>query len=349
MNKIKSTAIIGFIATLFVAVACSGNGNEFVIRGSIENMEMGMLFIYNPDDPSSTFDTIYVQKGKFAYKKEIDASLNSDDDEQAFMLVFPNAIEQVVFAKAGKTVSYKASANNLTKYSADGCEANSLIAEFREKTEKFTPGAVSDMAAEFAQTNAKSVAAIYLLRQYVLTNPRATNKDISSLVEVLLKSHPHNAFLLALQSRLKAIKPSEVGNKFPKITILSLGNKKVKGTHTIGANPRAKQTAIVFWATWMPREYEFIDSLGMLRDWQPDSLDLAITALSLDTEVYRWQEMTREDTLSNVLHLCDANSWASPAVQTLNVTSIPTFLLVSKDGKIKARGTSMHDLLDKLK
>ncbi len=79
----------GAIMTLLAA--CGPGGNSFRIRGSFRDMQAGELYIYNLSGDNARLDTLTIQGGKFRYRGET-------DEVTPFMLVFPNGVEQVIFA-----------------------------------------------------------------------------------------------------------------------------------------------------------------------------------------------------------------------------------------------------------
>ena len=88
--------IIPLVVTLLMG--CGPSGSSFKINGSFESMKGGELYIYNLTDEYARLDTINVADGQFEYSGE------TTKDVVPYMLVFPNAVEQVIFVAAGQEI-----------------------------------------------------------------------------------------------------------------------------------------------------------------------------------------------------------------------------------------------------
>ena len=112
----KMKVLIGG-AIMTLLAACGPGGNSFRIRGSFRDMQAGELYIYNLSGDNARLDTLTIQGGKFRYRGET-------DEVTPFMLVFPNGVEQVIFAGPGDDIEYEATANDLKNYVVSGSEEN---------------------------------------------------------------------------------------------------------------------------------------------------------------------------------------------------------------------------------
>ena len=146
-NEIRTRHISLCLATVFVLLlSCGPQPPAFRLKGKIENMKGGYLYLYNLTEGNSSIDTLLVKDGKFSYE-------GTADGIEPFILVFPNAVEQVIFAEGGKTIDYKASLNGLKYYKVEGTETNELMSEFRAKTaDESSATAVRNIATHYIKT-----------------------------------------------------------------------------------------------------------------------------------------------------------------------------------------------------
>ena len=126
MVKLK---VIVIVMAMLLA-SCHPSGNTFRIKGTFRDMQAGELYIYNLSDDHARLDTLTIQEGKFLYRGEA-------DEVTPYMLVFPNGMEQVIFAGPGHDLTYEATANDLKNYVVNGSDENTLMNQFRQET--YTP------------------------------------------------------------------------------------------------------------------------------------------------------------------------------------------------------------------
>ena len=70
--------------------------------------------------------------------------------------------------------------------------------------------------------------------------------------------------------------------------------------------------------------------------------------MSLDKDMDKWKQAIKADGLIWKNHVCDFKFWQSPVVALYNFNSIPTSILIDKDGKILAKNLRGEALEAKL-
>ncbi len=324
-------------AGLFVVaclVSCGSDDSKFRIRGQFDGMPSGQLLIYNLSDGTAGLDTIYIENGEFAYGGTV-------RELTPYILVFPNALEQVIFVGGGDDIRYTASANDLKNYRVDGNGCNELMNAFRKDTEKMTGEEIKTKAREYIKDNAASPVAVYLFDRYFVqddTTPLSTLKAISKQIGGV---NPDKEYIMSINNRIKQMEAGQVGRTVPEMRL------KSKSKHDVSLrDSKCKYTAVIYWASWMPDQYGYLSKLsGMSRQFSDK--DVRFITVSLDTEIYKWEDFIREDSVV-CEHCCDGHAWDSPAVAKLGVTSVPTYLIVDNKYKIVARGESLDELRGKL-
>lgn len=327
-RKLTAALTIMVAGTL---MSCSSDNEHFIIKGSFTDMPVGQLYIYNTTSQEMRFDTIYINGGDFTYS-------GTADELTPFMIVFPNALEQVIFAQNGDEIKYKASAKDLKNYTADGNDENRLMNNFRRDTKELNAVQTQEVARQYIRQNPQSAAAVYLLTRYFIQETSTEADDVAEMIDTVLAVQPQNQFLLAMKNIQSGLERGNIGRTMPDIKIKT--NKK----ETINLKQLdADRTVIVFWASWMPQAYDFFDSFAITTKEYAADKQVEFITISLDTEIYRWESYIREDTTYS-RHSCDGLAWESPAVKSLGVSDVPSFIVVDKKHKIVARGNSIDEM-----
>ena len=317
------------LACLALLTACGPRGKQFKIEGKFKDIQPGEVYIYNQADANACFDTLKVKDGTFVYSGEA-------TEPTPYILVFQNALEHVIFVDAGKTLDYSVSASDMKNYVVNGSDENKLLNEFREETKKMTAVKTKAVARKFIENHPSSYVSLYMLDRYFVQDETISKDELAQLVKLLRKNFPNNIFLINLETNLKAFGRNEIGQTLP-----SLSMKTTRG-NTFSTATLSKPFVLVgFWATWIDEQWDF---LSAYRSFSKDyNSQLELVAVSLDNEMYRWEEAVRNDSLI-IEHVCDGNAWNTDAVKKLGVSDLPFYVLADKKGKIVARGNTVDDM-----
>ena len=112
---------------------------------------------------------------------------------------------------------------------------------------------------------------------------------------------------------------------------------------------KGKVVLLDFWASWCGPCRQYNPELVAIYKKYKDK-GFEIFAVSLDKSAEKWKEAIKTDQLE-WLHVSDLKGWASAPAQKYQVTSIPTAILLDKEGKIIARdlkGIYLEKALDEL-
>lgn len=316
---------------LAVLTACGPRGKHFKIEGKFKDLQLGEVYIYNQSDEHARFDTLRIKNGSFMYE-------GTAEEPTPYILVFQNAMEQVIFVDGGKTLEYSASSNDMKNYVVKGSDENKLLNEFREETSKMTAVKTKAAARSFIENHPESPVSVYMLDKYFVQDGNTTHDELLQLVKGMRK-HKHlknNIYLINLQTTINTLKNGEIGKKLPDIEVTTKAGK------TLNLSKLTKPyTLIGFWSTWMEEEWEFLSALREFSRTYGANLDMV--AVSLDTQIYKWEEMIRQDSLT-IHNVCDGYAWDSQPVRKMGVREVPFYLLADKSGKIVAQGTKVEDM-----
>lgn len=326
----KYTSVMA-LALVCIMTSCSSNEHQFKIEGKFEDMPAGELYIYNQGNTDAKIDTVYINNGEFAY-------VGNAEEITPYTIIFSNALEQVFFAKNGEVIHYQASANDLKNYQVDGNEENELMNKFREQVNGMNTAQQQDIATTFINEHPTSAAAIYLFNRLFVQEASTPVDLLKKTLKTIKKAQPQNRFVLKIENSIKQMGNGQIGKVIPSIEV------KTKTKHTINIGKTdAKYTVLVYWATWMPEQYDFADDFAVLTEDYSSDKNLNIIAISLDAEIYKWEDFIKNDT-TYCEHSCDGKVWDSEPVKKLGITTIPTFVIADKNHKIIARGNTLKEL-----
>lgn len=327
----KYTSVLGVLIVGGMLTSCSTNDHQFKIEGKFKDMPAGELYIYNQDNTDARIDTIYINNGEFAY-------VGNAEELTPYTLVFPNALEQVIFVQNGSVIHYNASANDLKNYTVDGNEENEQMNEFRKQISGKSITQQREVAETFINEHPESAVAIYLFDRFIVQEQSTLLSTLKKNIKILKKAQPQNRLVLKVENMMKQIENGQEGKTLPNIEVTT----KSKRTINI-SKMNVDYTVLVFWSTWMPGRYDFIDDFVVLTEDYAEYANVKIIAISLDSEIFKWENAISEDT-TYCEHVCDGKVWDSAPVKKLGITSVPTFVIADKSCKIVARGSSVGEL-----
>lgn len=326
--------ILPLVALLLMG--CGPSGSSFRIKGSFRDMKAGELYIYNLSEERARFDTLTIKEGEFLYKGEV-------SEVTPFILVFPNGMEQVIFAGQGEDLKYEATANDLKNYVVNGSKENKLMNQFRKETYTQNPSMIVGTAREYIKENIESPVALYLFDHYFVKNDEVSTAETESLLKLLKAKHKDNHYLMDVESSISLATRHEIGKKLKDIAL----TKRDKTTKKLWATQK-DLNLIAFWSTWLTNGYDISWKIRQINDEYTQDGKLRIAAISLDIERYRWEENTRIDSLSTIEHYCDGLGFESPVAKEFGINSLPFFILTDRDHKILSTSTTIEQLKTEL-
>lgn len=337
-HRAHTLSIILLFLLPLLLPSCGPGGDTFRIKGHFRDMQAGQLYIYNESDDHARLDTLNIQEGRFLYKGQT-------SEVTPYILVFPNGMEQVIFAGPNQDLQYEATANDMKNYVVNGSEENKLMNQFRQETYTMNPTATRGVARTYITDHPTSPVAIYLLHNYFVQDPDASPDELTALLKTLKPHHPHNHYLLDIEKKNTAAQSRQPRQTIPNLTLISRNL-----TPTRLWAQESDYTLLAFWALWHPQGYDTLWRLRHLSDKHRTSGQLRILAISLDLERHRWEDTTLQDSLStHIHHYCDGRGFESPLVKTLGIDQLPLYILADRNHQVIDTGTDINNLDDMLK
>ena len=158
--------------------------------------------------------------------------------------------------------------------------------------------------------------------------------------DALVKKYPNDPYVKHLSERLKGVLLP--GMEAPEISM-----KDTEGNIRRLSDLRGKVVMIDFWASWCgPCRRENPNVVKLYKKYHDKGFE--IYSVSLDKEKSAWLKAIKDDGLVWPNHVSDLKGWTSSGGKTYGIMSVPSTVLVDKDGKIIARNLRGPELERKL-
>lgn len=195
--------------------------------------------------------------------------------------------------------------------------------------------AMDSYSKQSITTYASSVVSPYIVKsEFIYGASTAELKGYLNLYPAEVKKSSIAQEIADHVSRLEKV---DVGAKFPNIKLNTLEGKEFEL-----ASLKGKVFVIDFWASWCgPCRKENPNMVKLYNDFHPKGLEMI--GISLDKSFEPWKVAVEKDGLT-WMHISDLKYWQSEAAKLYVVMSVPTTILIGKDGKIVARGLHGEEL-----
>ena len=159
--------------------------------------------------------------------------------------------------------------------------------------------------------------------------------------DALINRYPKNLSVQYIDQKLK--KELIAGTQAPDIEMLSPDGKILKLS-----NLRGKVVLLDFWASWCrPCRMENPNVVQLYHKYNAQGFE--VFSVSMDRDRDSWLKAIESDGLVWPNHVSDLKGWTSSGGMAYGVTSIPTTVLIDRDGKVIAKNLRGEDLAKKLK
>ena len=158
--------------------------------------------------------------------------------------------------------------------------------------------------------------------------------------DALVKKYPNDTFVKDLQQRLQ-------GLLMPGMLAPDIEMADPDGNIRKLSDLRGQVVLLDFWASWCsPCRRENPNVVKMYNRFHAKGFE--IFSVSLDKTREAWVKAIKDDGLVWPNHVSELNYWTSTAGKAYGISSVPSTVLIDRDGKIIARNLRGSDLERKL-
>jgi thiol-disulfide isomerase/thioredoxin len=369
---------------LFALTISSCDNKSVRITGTLENPKKGE-YIYLRELKTNELVTIDSLKlgedGKFSFSREITLPtfylLKISNENFLTTLIepgeklqiecmfdslnYPSTIsgskgteKMVEYNKAMKnTVSKLMSLNEIYQQNLDNPELPKVIQMLDSMAQQYF-ASINIYTKKYIDENIKSLISLVALYQQVAPQRYVLDpvNDLNYFMKVdssLYNLYPESAPVKALHEQVQALvsqagptKLLEAGKEAPEISLPDTNGKIVTLSST-----RGSIVLLDFWASWCgPCRKENPNLVIAFNKYR--SKGFQIFQVSLDKTKEDWLKGIADDKLSQWIHVSDLKYWNSVVVPIFKIESIPSNLLLDKEGKVIAANLRGADLEIKL-
>ena len=164
-------------------------------------------------------------------------------------------------------------------------------------------------------------------------------EELDAMVNTLDPKLDSIQAIITLKERITKLKSVAVGQIAPDFIQNDADGNPVKFSDIYSKN---ELTLLDFWASWCgPCRVENPNVVAVFNDYKDK--DFSVFGVSLDKDKDKWLKAVEDDKLTWG-HVSDLAYWGNAAAQLYSVNSIPSSLLVDKNGKIIAKNKREAEL-----
>jgi peroxiredoxin len=367
-----------FAAIVLFTYACNGPRQQdgFLIKGSIKDLRQKVAYLVTYKDggavklDSSAVDT---NRGTFSLHGKVetpdllfitfpDGSEIEVFTENAMITVKGDSIKNTVISGSGSNdlyMAYKAGRDSIDKvFNSQEIEYDSVLVKYNAarkagneletrslydqlaKIEAIPEARMKEYNLAFIKEHGSSYVAPVVLWNEVAWSMDAP--EMEPLVKGFDTTIQKSAYIVLLNKRIETLKKVAIGSPAPDFTMNDTLGKPQKLSSFYG-----KILLVDFWASWCgPCRRENPNIVAAYKQFSRKGFDIA--GISLDKNKARWMKAIADDKL-NWHHLSDLQGWNNAAAGLYGIRSIPSNLLLDKNGMIIGKNLMGDDLTNKLK
>ncbi len=351
--------ILPFCFLLLTMAACQSK-KGFEINGNVENQKDGQIFFVNLHTEEQ--DTVIIKDGKF--------SLSGVAEEPTPFLIFSPEVlpaQTILFADQGTTkISFKA--NDPASLEIKGCATQKEYEKFNDQTKpllaqfdsiqmlamsgQIDNAEVQRLATvlqqqyenvnlQFVKAHPASYVSALLAYEYLRQKPQLNSKEKKQILASLAPEIQQSFFGNKMLELINADEATAVGNAAPNFSLPDPSGKEISLNSFKG-----KYVLIDFWASWCgPCRAENPNVVAAYNKYR--NKNFTILGVSLDENKKQWETAIQKDNLKWT-QVSDLKGWNSSVVSLYNIKSIPSNVLLDREGNIVAKDLRSVELENQL-
>ncbi len=349
------------LAALVAVFACSRKQEGYEIKVNLDGAEGSLLLEQRgetgwiPVDTAEITDGTAVFEGEVSYPEEFYLSVVG---QRPKTIIFVENAEMEVEGKAdslenvtvtgSETHDEYTSVNNRIQQigeeymelyqqarqaasAGDTAKAQQLMEQVEEMY-----NSTNTIQQEFVRENPGSYVAPYFLSRIQHGMETETLDELLSSLNPELDSIPA---VVALKDRVEKLKTVAVGQTAPDFVMNDPGGNPIRFSDVYAQN---EYTLLDFWAAWCgPCRAENPNIVDVYNDYKDEGF--GVFGVSLDRDREAWLNAIEDDRLTWT-HVSDLSYWNNAAAKMYVVNSIPSSVIVDRNGVIVAKNKRDQEL-----
>lgn len=356
--------LLYFLAAGLILASCSGNKEQFTLRGEIKGVDTGMVFLqkFNADSWQK-IDSVKLEKGSFAFKGQIGSPemwFVAMPARQVFVPVFmePAKIKVEIYADSmdKSVITGSATHDTYQQFMKINGEINkkmeTVYQEWKEAKKAQDSAAMKrtdsisntldqelkKALVDFAKAHSASVVAPYIVMR---NSWQFELPDLEGIVATFDTTLNKSVYTQALKERIAVLQKVAIGQPAPDFSMSDSTGQPVALSSLKG-----RIVLVDFWASWCgPCRAENPNVVKAYQAYHSKGFD--ILGCSFDQNREKWLKAVKDDQL-NWTQVSDLKGWANAAGKIYGINSIPANVLLGKDQVIIARNLRGEALTAKL-
>ncbi|WP_395060238.1 TlpA family protein disulfide reductase [Flavobacterium sp.] len=296
-------------------------------------------------------DVIYIKDAKNKTVKEIkinDKGIFKDSfeiEKEDFYIFFDGVEYTQLFLKNGYDLKLKMDAKKFDEsivYTGKGAAENNYLAQSVIKEGQITPEKLASLNEdEFKKMTAEK----QLTEEYFLNK----SKLDKTFIEIQKRNIAMN-----IKGLQRYYTESKAVQKLNNVMAPKFNYVNHKGGTTKLEELKGKYLYIDVWATWCGPCRGEIPSLKKIEEkYHGKNIEFVSISIDVQKDFEKWKKFVSDKQLGGTQLFAD-NDWNSDFAKSLNITSIPRFILIDPNGKILNAGAErpsspkLEELFDKL-
>jgi len=325
-QKMKKSLILAFLC-FSVLVNAQDGYKKVSIEGKVIGNNLGKVYLQKLQNKKfQKLDSATVTNGNFSFSRELylpEIYSLSMDNKQGSLILFLNKSKVSVTLDPSDGYS-----NSVIK----GSDLQDLYVSYKKDQ-----GVKID---EFIKQHPNSLVSLYAL--YRDFSYRLTPEEIKANLQLLNPSLQNTEYGNILKELVSTMERVAVGKKAPDFALKDPEGNVVKLSDRLGKG----YLLVDFWASWCgPCRKENPNVVKVYSEYKDKGFD--VFGVSLDASKEPWLKAIEKDHLTWT-HVSDLQFWNNAAAKLYGIRSIPSNLLLDKEGVIIAKNLRGEELEAKL-
>lgn len=350
--------------------AVTAQQKNLKVTGNITGLT-GKVYLANYTGEKPVLDSVITNNGIFAFEKPL-------QDADFFVLQFPGDRARLsLFTEPGVTTAVTGSSDSLNHLQVAGGPAQKQYEQWKNVWGTITATAGTLYRKSDAAEKEKDTTVKAQLKAEVKEGFAALDQTLYLAVDSFVKAYPASpvSAYIIYERFVGYPYPENAAKQYAQLSPAAKASlygrkieesRKIDARTAIGVKPqftqpdtlgklvkvsdfKGKYVLIDFWASWCgPCRKENPNVVAAYKKYHDKGFE--ILSVSLDDKKEAWLNAVHKDGLTWT-HVSDLKGWKNEAATAFGVKSVPTSLLLDKNGVVVARnlrGEELHTTLEKL-